>query len=198
VLEEARARGFLGPGPVEPQVEHAAGFAVAAGREAPPGPALDLGSGGGLPGLVLACSWPGSRWTLVEANRRRAGFLAEAVDRLGCENRVAVVCERAEVVGRDPKHRGHYGLVVARGFGAPAVTAECGAPLLHGGGTFVISEPPRRDAHRWPASGLELLGLVAEPVVRTPNGTFQPLRQASPCPDRYPRRVGMPRKRPLF
>ena len=177
---------------------HAAGFAVALGSRAPLEPALDLGSGGGLPGLVLACTWPSSVWTLVEANRRRADFLGEATARLECSDRVQIVRERAEVVGRDPAHRGAYSLVVARGFGAPAVTAECAAPLLRCSGMLVVSEPPDGDGARWEATGLAVLGMVPEEVARTATGTYQPLRQASRCPDRYPRRVGVPAKRPLF
>jgi 16S rRNA (guanine527-N7)-methyltransferase len=76
------------------------------------------------------------------------------------------------------------------------VTAECAAPLLAVGGLLVVSEPP--DGRRWPASALEPLGMAVEGMVRGAAGTFQRLRQVTPCPDRYPRRVGIPAKRPLF
>ena len=198
VLEEARERGFLGPGPVEPHLEHAAGFAEALAPAAPPHSAVDLGSGGGVPGLVLACAWPGSSWVLVEAHRRRAAFLEEAAVQLGCAERVRVVAERAELVGRDPAHRGSSPLVVARSFGPPGVTAECGAPLLALGGALVVSEPPGGDGARWPAAGLARLGAVPERVAHTAKGTFQLIRQAAACPERYPRRVGVPTKRPIF
>jgi 16S rRNA (guanine527-N7)-methyltransferase len=198
VLEEARGHGFLGPGPVAAHLEHASGFAEALGQGAGPAAAVDLGSGGGVPGLVLATAWPGSAWTLVEAHGRHAAFLDEAVARLGCSDRVRVVHERAEVVGRDPAHRGAYLLVVARSFGPPGVTAECAAPLLAPGGVLVVSEPPASAGARWHPDGLARLGAAPERVARTPKGTFQVIRQASPCPDRYPRRVGVPAKRPLF
>jgi 16S rRNA (guanine527-N7)-methyltransferase len=198
VLEEARDRGFLGPGPVGAHLEHALGFAEALALDAPPRSAVDLGSGGGVPGLVLALAWPGSSWTLVEAHRRRASFLGDAAAQLGCSARVRVVAERGEVVGRDLAHRGSYPLVVARSFGPPAVTAECAAPLLAPGGILVVSEPPAGDGARWLASGLALLGAVPERVAHTTKGTFQLIRQVAPCPERYPRRVGVPAKRPLF
>jgi len=198
VLEEARARGFLGPGPVGAHLEHAAGFAEAIASSAPPRSAVDLGSGGGVPGLVLAIAWPDSTWTLVEAHGRRASFLQEAASQLGCAARVHVVAERAEIVGRDPAHRGRYPLVVARSFGPPAVTAECASALLAPGGVLVVSEPPASDGARWRPAGLSLLGAAPERLVRTAKGTFQLIRQASPCPSRYPRRVGVPSKRPLF
>ena len=177
---------------------HAAGFEAALAPGTLTQPALDLGSGGGLPGLVLALTWPGSAWTLLEVNRRRAEFLGEAATRLDCSDRVQVVRERAEVAGRDPAHRGAYALVVARGFGPPAVTAECAAPLLRSDGILLVSEPPEGDGARWAKAGLGLLGLVPEQVAHTATGTYQRLRQASPCPERYPRRVGVPAKRPLF
>jgi 16S rRNA (guanine527-N7)-methyltransferase len=143
-------------------------------------------------------AWPGTVWTLLEAHKRRASFLEQAAEQLGCSGRVRVVAERAEVVGRDLAHRGAYPLVVARSFGPPAVTAECAAPLLMPGGVLVVSEPPARDGGRWPPIGLALLGARPERVAPTANGTFQLVRQGSLCPDRYPRRVGVPSKRPLF
>jgi 16S rRNA (guanine527-N7)-methyltransferase len=131
--------------------------------------------------------------------RRRAAFLTEAVAVLGLERRVRVLAERAEVVGRDPAWRGGARVVVARGFGPPAVTAECGAPLLATGGRLVVSEPPDADATRWPAPALEALGLAPERAVRIEGGAaYQVLRQASWCPERFPRRVGIPTKRPLW
>ena len=122
----------------------------------------------------------------------------DAAARLGCSARVQVVAERAEIVGRNQAYRSAAPLVVARSFGAPAVTAECASPLLAPGGLLIVSEPPGSDGVRWDPAGLALLGAAAERVARTAKGTFQVIRQVSPCPDRYPRRVGVPAKRPLF
>ena len=87
ILAEARAAGFLGPGPLEPQIRHAQGFAAVARRLAAAGrvpPRLvDLGSGGGLPGLVVAERLARAHLALLEANGRRAAFLRRAVERLG-------------------------------------------------------------------------------------------------------------------
>ena len=112
----------------------------------PPGLALDLGSGGGVPGLALARWWPASRWVLLDARERRAVFLA------GCGRvswRSVTGCRSlhaaAEDAGRDDRHRGRFDLVVARSFGPPAVVAECGAPFLREGGRLVVSEPPIDD-----------------------------------------------------
>ena len=202
VLEEARRLGFLGPGPVEAHLDHAAGYAAAleadAGAGWAPARAADLGSGAGLPGLPLALRFPGTEWTLVEASVRRAAFLRAAVRDLGLGERLAVVEERAEVVGRTAAYRGSFDLVVARSFGPPAVVAECAGPLLCVGGRAVVSEPPGGAPERWPAEGLAGLGMVPGASVRVGGAAYQVLRQERPCPDRWPRRVGVPAKRPLF
>lgn len=191
-LEQARSYGFLGPGPVEPHIEHAYGFAAA--FPAPPQSFVDLGSGGGVPGLVLASLWPASQAVLVDSMERRTAFLTEAVQALGWADRVTVVRERAEAFGRE--RRGEFEAVVARGFAPPPVTAECAAPLLAVGGLLVVSEPPE-EAGRWPAAEVGALGLEVVGVV-TAEARYQVLRQARPCPEQYPRRVGVPAKRPLW
>jgi 16S rRNA (guanine527-N7)-methyltransferase len=195
VLAEARERGFLGPGEVDAHVAHSLAFVGLV--PVVPARAVDLGSGAGVPGLILAQRWPESAWLLVDANQRRARFLREAVARLGLGPRVAVAEARAEVLGRDGNHRQKADLVVARGFGSPAVTAECAAPLLRSGGALVVAEPPGGDPERWPDTGLEVLGLVRDAAVAHPVA-LQRLLQATPCPERYPRRVGIPAKRPLW
>jgi len=200
-LEESRTLGFLGPGPVHPHLDHALAFAGAV--DADPARALDLGAGGGLPGLVLAVErWPDTAWTFLDAQAKRTAFLDRVVEELGLDGRVAVVTERAEVVGRDPEHRGRYDLVTSRSFGPPAVTAECAAPLLRDGGVLVVSEPPETTEDRWPAEVLAELGFA--PAERlTADAAGRPvhlvrLRRRGPVPDRSPRRVGIPAKRPLF
>ena len=197
VLEEARELGFLGPGPVAGHIEHAAGFVQAVG-EPHPARVVDLGSGGGLPGLVVASAWPGATVVLLDANERRTRFLTNAVRDLGFGDRVRVVHARAEDVGHDPLWRGRADLVVARSFGVPAVTAECAAPLLEVGGRLVVSEPPEESGDRWPADALGKLGLRPAARLEQAFSRFQILRQEEPCPESYPRRVGVPAKRPLF
>lgn len=196
ILSEAQARGFVGPAPLDAQVDHALAFASAA---APPRRrVIDLGSGGGLPGLVLATlAWPAAEMVLVDAQRRRAAFLDDAIARLGAEGRVTARHDRAETLGREPALRGQCDRVVARSFGPPAVTAECAAPLLERDGLLVVSEPPRSVPDRWPNAGLAELGLTLEALVDGPPG-FAVLRQAEECSERFPRRVGVPERRPLW
>jgi 16S rRNA (guanine527-N7)-methyltransferase len=204
LLSEARAAGFLGPGPLERQVQHAEGFAAIARRLSPAGPArlVDLGSGGGLPGLVVAIGWPEATVALLEANGRRAAFLRRAVERLELASRASVLEERAEVCGREGDLRAGFDVVLARSFGRPAVVAECAAPLLKVGGWLIVSEPPRTEAAtdqdaRWPAVPLRQLGLERAEVIHE-DFEYRTLRQAGPCPDRFPRRNGVPAKKPLF
>lgn len=201
VLDEGRRRGLVGPGPLDAQLAHALGFADAVGwsreRDARTY-GLDLGSGGGLPGLVLAAWFPSTRWTLLDSRRRSGDFLSWAVDELSLQSRVAVKMARAEEVGREPGHRGAYGLVVARGFGPPAPTAECAAPLLEPGGRLVVSEPPERAGERWPRESLGQLGLRLSGARALDEGHYAVLEQVAPCPARFPRRTGVPAKRPLF
>jgi 16S rRNA (guanine527-N7)-methyltransferase len=194
LMHEARDLGFLGPGPVADQVERALAFAKA--LDPPDGLAVDLGSGGGLPGLVLALHWDASNWLLLDANRRRTDWLRVAASRLSLDGRVTVICDRAESFGRG-QQRASACLVVSRGFGPPAVTAECASPLLVQGGTLAVADPPGADPSRWPAPpllqlGLEPIGTQVAPVA------ISLFRQVGLCPDRYPRRVGIPGKRPLF
>jgi 16S rRNA (guanine527-N7)-methyltransferase len=197
ILHRARSLGFLGPGDIERHVAHAETFAEAA--RALPGLALDLGSGGGVPGLVLAARWPASTWLLLDASQRRATFLAGVVAELGWGGRVEVRRQRAEVAGRDPERRGRFDLVVARSFAGPAATAECAAPFLRTGGTLAVSEPPD-GPDRWPADVVDRLGLRLDRRVERPEvpATIQLLEQLRPCPERFPRRTGVPAKRPLW
>jgi 16S rRNA (guanine527-N7)-methyltransferase len=207
VLLDARRAGFLGPGPIEPHLEHAVGFVDLARRQPVPSGTgapriLDLGSGGGLPGLVIAIRWPATTLVLLDANGRRTEFLQRAVRRCGLGERVSVVHQRAEVSGRDPEYRGTFDGVVVRSFGAPAVVAECGAPFLRQGGWLIVSEPPGapdENGHRerWPADGVDQVGLELGEFVRKGFG-YQVLYQREVCPERFPRRNGVPAKQPLF
>jgi 16S rRNA (guanine527-N7)-methyltransferase len=194
VLDEARRRGFLGPGPIAGHIARALDLTAAADQS--PGRALDLGSGGGLPGLPLALAWPSSRWFLLDGSQTRATFLQEMVERLGLTDRATVVGDRAEVAART-QLRQSFDLAVARSFAAPAPTAECGAPFLRVGGHLVVAEPPGGAPERWDEAGLAKLGLRLGRSGTGPTA-YQVLEQFEPCPDRYPRRVGVPAKRPLF
>jgi 16S rRNA (guanine527-N7)-methyltransferase len=200
LLIDARRLGFLGPGPVTDQITRSLAFAAVTGDPFDE-LAIDLGSGGGLPGLVLALLWPDSKWLLIDSNTRRATWLQNAVTELGISSRADVHCERAELTGRSI-WRQTAALVTARGFGSPAATAECAAPLLRVGGRLLVADPPERQTERWPGAGLAELGLELEftEAVGTDVGpvSISGILSTESCGPRYPRRVGIPFKRPLF
>jgi len=162
---------------------------------------LDLGSGGGVPGLVLAMRWPEDHGVLLEAQRRRCVFLEHAVARLGLMQRITVRCGRAEQLARSPELRGTVDLVVARSFGRPAVTAECAVGFLRGGGRLVVSEPPAGTTdlvERWPTDGLAQFGLGAAIPVRAKDAGVVGMVARGAPDDRWPRREGRPTKSPLW
>lgn len=197
VLDRQRGRGVLGPDSAEVLCAHSLAFAPAAGI--PPDRAVDLGSGGGVPGLVLAAgSWPDAEVVLLDSSQRRCTFLELCVADLGLAPRVRVHWARAEEAGRAEGLRGSVPVVTARSFGPPAVTAECAAPLLQVGGVLVVSDPPGGAGGRWDVPGLNLLGLELDGHHLIDGFAFSRLRQVRSCPDQYPRRPGRPARRPLF
>lgn len=147
-----------------------------------------------MPGLALALAWPDSTWVLLDANRRRAAFLETAVGELDLGARVRVVTERAEAAAHDGTLRRAFDLVVARSFGPPAVTAECAAGFLRLRGHLLVSEPPEDEPGRWPSEGLVGLGLVDQGR----QGSVRVLAQEELVDKRFPRRIGVPAKRPLW
>jgi 16S rRNA (guanine527-N7)-methyltransferase len=198
-LEESRARGYLGPSDIEPHIAHAEGFALCWEelRPTPPDAFLDLGSGGGLPGLVLLERWR-NRGVFTDSMVKRAHFLQEVLDWEGAPPNGEVIIGRIEEIARFPEIEESFDLVTARSFGPPSVTAECGARFLKRGGVMIVSEPPD-DAvtDRWDPKGLALLGLEDRGRVRH-GAAFQVLIKVRPTPAIYPRSVGTPRKKPLF
>jgi 16S rRNA (guanine527-N7)-methyltransferase len=198
-LEESRARGFLGPGAIETQIEHALGFSSVWNEfsDSPPARFLDLGSGGGLPGLVLFEQWRCSA-TFVDSMEKRSKFLLEVLKWDGSPVNGIVALGRAEQLARSPELEGQFPLVTARSFGPPAVTAECAVRFLSLDGVLLVSEPPDdHEVGRWNESVLAELGLHSEGR-RRHGAAFQVLRKIRPTPQRFPREVGVPGKSPLF
>lgn len=194
VLDRSRDLGLLGPGPVTEQLTHAAAFVplLTGARRV-----VDLGSGGGLPGLVIAVRCPGLDLTLLDASERRVAFLRDSLRELRVAGATAVV-GRAEELGRHDQYRTTYDVLVARSFGRPAVVAECGVGFLRPDGRMLISEPADHQGDRWPADALAGLDLAPATVHHGEGATIQELRRLGGPIDEYPRRVGIPARRPLF
>lgn len=205
VLEHSRRLGFLGPGDVDVHIDNGVAFLEAI-RSAPlAGPrtdvlrVLDLGSGGGVPGLVMAKLRTDLETVLLDAAQRRTTFLEHAVSDLAVSDRTRVVRGRAEEMARDPELRQAFDVVTARSFGPPAVTVECALGFVQGpGGVVLVSEPPDGGDDRWASAALAEVGVRLGPVMTQGTASIRRLDVVDAVPDRIPRRVGVPGRRPLF
>jgi 16S rRNA (guanine527-N7)-methyltransferase len=152
------------------------------------GPVVDVGSGGGSPGIPLAVARSELRFDLLESVRRKCDFLSRWAEQF---DNVSVVCARAEDYARGAG-RDAYGTALARALAAPPVAAEWCLPLLRQGGRAVLFAGPSADADAVAKAAREVAGELEE----GPPG-FLLLRKTGPTPDRFPRRPGVARKRPL-
>ena len=162
-LRESQRLGFLGARPVDQAADHAAAFAAALGDLRPGTRLIDLGSGGGLPGLVLAELLPQCSILLVDRRQKRTDFLQRAVRRLGFDH-VSVREADATTIARDvgTGDEQPFDAVTARGFGPPEATLRLARQLVTDDGTIVISEPPTGE--RWDQPLLAELCLVSQRV----------------------------------
>ncbi|HEV2359202.1 MAG TPA: 16S rRNA (guanine(527)-N(7))-methyltransferase RsmG [bacterium] len=160
---------------------------------------VDLGSGAGVPGVPLAILRPGLRVVLVDAARKKTAFLEIVARELALSN-VDVVQMRAEALGRDPAHRGQYDVVTARALAPVRVLAEYTLPLLRAGGMAVLPKGPGA-AHEVGEAARALTLLGGEAAVRAAGSQLcSPtvlLKKVVEAPARYPRRAGVPARRPL-
>jgi len=146
------------------------------------GPIVDVGSGGGAPGIPLAVALPEREVTLLEANGRKCEFL-----RLWAPPNARIVQGRAEEQETDA-----YGVAVAKALAPPVVAAEWCLPLVAPGGAAVLYVGPSADAE----AVTRAAGKLAGRLVESPPGLLV-LRKEGPTPPGFPRRPGMARKRPL-
>jgi 16S rRNA (guanine527-N7)-methyltransferase len=164
--------------------------------------AVDLGSGGGVPGLVLALARPDQHWLLVDSVRKKADAVRGFIAALGIGN-VEVVAERAEVLGRDSHHRASYGLVAARACAPLPVLAEYAMPLLAIGGTLLAWKGPLAESELDGGRVAAALCGGGPPSVQTAafselgEHRFVAIAKRTTTPERYPRRPGEPSRRPL-
>jgi len=200
VLVRAQSLRFLGPGDPSDHLSHALGFrdAVVAHIGAEPDRFCDLGTGGGVPGLVLAALWPDSHGALIESAARRCAALEGWSRDLGIQDRVEVLHGRAEYWAHAEGYRETFPIVTARSFARPGITAEMAAGLVRNGGALVVSDPPDAPADRWPEESLADIGFGPARAVIERSVHFScidKLRNADPS---IPRSEGKPAKRPLW
>jgi 16S rRNA (guanine527-N7)-methyltransferase len=161
----------------------------------------DVGSGAGLPGLVLAAAKPEARVDLIESVSRKCEFMRRALEVSGIAN-ANVVCERAEALAAG-EGRETYDAVTARAVGRLSTIAELASPLLRDGGVLVAWKG-RRDAGEEAELERAAPELAIEPLEVRHVGPYAGsrhrhlhlMRKRGPTPGRLPRRPGMAKKRP--
>jgi 16S rRNA (guanine527-N7)-methyltransferase len=168
--------------------------ALAAGELVEEGPVVDVGSGGGSPGIPVALARPELHVDLLDSQRRKCDFLEEASREL---DNVSVVCARAEEHGR-AAGRDAYGTALAQALAAPPVALEWCLPLVRPGGRVILlaGEVDLPAA----ATASEAVGGGAPKLLPLPGSERRSLLvvpKAEPTPERFPRRPGAARKRPL-
>ena len=161
---------------------------------------VDVGSGGGLPGLALKITRPDLAVTLIEADQAKAAFLVQACAKLDLQD-VEVLARRAEEVGRDGRYRESFDVAVARALASMPVLAELCLPLVKVGGRLVAqktaSEEVQRAGRAIEAMGGALNRVAAAPSAARGAGTVVIVDKVRPTPPAYPRRPGVPARKPL-
>ncbi len=159
-------------------------------------PLVDVGSGSGLPAIPLAIA-TGVRATLVESTGKKARFLQAAADRLKID--ASVVAERAEVAGRREQMRDRFASGTSRAVGGITTTAELLLPFLQPGGLAILQRGriSRDERKALEDAALMLNGRLERIVTSGEAGHICLVRKLGPSPARFPRRTGIPEKRPL-
>ncbi len=161
---------------------------------------VDVGSGAGLPGIPIKIARPDLEMTLIEADQAKAAFLVHACAALGLEH-VEVVARRAEEAGHDPRLREAFDIAVARALAPLPVLVELCLPLVRVGGRLLAqktgAEAAAPAAHAIELLGGELSGVLAAPSAARSAGTVVVIDKVRHTPSLYPRRAGVPARRPL-
>ena len=173
-------------------------------RSAEPMQIIDVGTGGGFPGLAAAIALPNARLTLVDSVGRKVEAVRAMAAALGLADRVTLRCERIELTGRHGNCRGAFDVAMARAVASAPVVAEYLVPLLKPGGTALLyrgqwSEADTAELERATGplkariSAIHSRDLPAERGIRH----VVELQPSGTCPRTYPRPVGVPSKQPL-
>jgi 16S rRNA (guanine527-N7)-methyltransferase len=161
---------------------------------------VDIGSGGGLPGIPLKLARPELEMTLIEADQAKAAFLVQACARLGLDG-VDVEAVRAEEAGHDRRLRERFDVAVARALAPMPVLAELCLPLVRVGGRLLAQKTDREDLPA-AARAIDTLGGSLRAVMPARSGirdagTIVIVDKLLPTPSMYPRRPGVPSRKPL-
>lgn len=171
----------------------------------PAGRVIDVGTGGGLPGIPIAVSYPESEVTLLEATRKKVVFLRSARDQLGLTN-LNVLHARAEDAGVQKGVREQYELATSRALASLPVVLEYCAPLVKPGGKILAMKgrledselfAGQRAATKVGAEFAEVHRVQLRPELEQKQRKLVVFHKTASTPNGYPRRVGLAKKRPL-
>lgn len=164
---------------------------------------VDVGSGAGFPGLVLALARPDLKMTFIEATRKKCAFIEATTQKFDIQG-AQVFAERAEDVARDDRFRDHFDVATARALGSFAEVAELCLPLVRIGGTVVLwrGEDAEGEVKRCEKPLDELGGQLRDVrVYELPDSAMRyhlvTVEKVGETPEKYPRRAGMPKLKPL-
>lgn len=170
--------------------------------EPPPRTLVDVGSGAGIPAIPLAIAFPALEVAAIESVEKKGAFIREAAAALGLAPRLRVIVARAEEAGRDPALRDAFDVAVARAVAELAVIAEYCLPFVRPGGIFVAYKGPKvEDELRGGRKACGELAARIEEMI--PSGVpdsqlrLVKVRKLRPTPKAFPRKTGLPGKRPL-
>lgn len=163
---------------------------------------LDIGSGAGFPGLILALYCPNAEFILLESDQKKSGFLQAAVNELQLGN-VSVLSRRAEEIGHDEYFRENFDICTSRAVAAMNIVTEYGLPLLRIGGRLVLwkgrdyLEEIDRAEQAINLLGGQVIEVFTYNLMQERDRAIIVVQKCQPTPGKYPRRTGIPNKRPL-
>lgn len=172
-------------------------------KEHPPRRLVDVGTGAGFPGIVLKILYPGISLTLVESVGKKMSFCRHLTEKLGLEG-VDLLAVRAEEIGQNPAHREKYDWAVARAVANMPVLAELLLPLVRVGGAMLAQKGEGAPAETQSAErAFKLLGGSLRQLIPVTlpgvaeERTLVVVDKVAATPPGYPRRAGLPAKKPL-
>ncbi|MCW5756814.1 MAG: 16S rRNA (guanine(527)-N(7))-methyltransferase RsmG [Phycisphaeraceae bacterium] len=158
---------------------------------------VDIGTGGGVPGIPLAIVRPDLRFTLLDATAKKTAFVRAALDMVGVQQ-ATVVTARAEQAARDTQHRDTYDAAIARAVGPMATVAELVTPFVKPGGVALLIKGEKAGEELESAkAALHLLLCAHAGTIETPTGRIVVLEKLRATPKSYPRGNGEPKRKPL-